>query len=160
MNANSLQLHRVMVEGLLLVLGNKETLPTYRRKQGTWAHFFNRGTKLYKLEDEDMYVIKRGTNSENMWEHGNVGQFWKRTREEGPPLGDPHGLDAFLSVEENSDVPRNVTFIFCCFLFSFWLRPVVVFWDQIRSQITERPNSKYNIGRPSWLRCFSQYRRK
>ena len=24
-----------------------------------------------------------------MWEHGNIGQFWKGTREQGPPLGDP-----------------------------------------------------------------------
>ena len=24
-----------------------------------------------------------------MWEHGNIGQYWKGTREQGPPLGDP-----------------------------------------------------------------------
>ena len=24
--------------------------------------------------------IKRGTNKENVWEHGNIGQFWKGTR--------------------------------------------------------------------------------
>jgi len=28
---------------------------------------------------------KRGTNYENVWEHGNIGQFWKGTREQGPP---------------------------------------------------------------------------
>ena len=52
----------------------------------------NRGTKLYKLEDENIAskFIKRGTNKENVWEHGNIGQFWKGTREKGPPLGDPH----------------------------------------------------------------------
>ena len=33
---------------------------------------------------------KRGTNYENVWEHGNIGQYWKGTREQGPPLGDPH----------------------------------------------------------------------
>ena len=33
--------------------------------------------------------IKRGTNEENVWEHGNVGQFWKGTREQESPLGDP-----------------------------------------------------------------------
>jgi len=32
---------------------------------------------------------KRGTNYENVWEHGNIGQYWKGTREQGPPLGDP-----------------------------------------------------------------------
>ena len=24
--------------------------------------------------------IKRGTNKENVWEHGNIGQFWKGSR--------------------------------------------------------------------------------
>ena len=33
---------------------------------------------------------KRGTNYENVWEYGNVGQFWKGTREQGPP-GRPSG---------------------------------------------------------------------
>ena len=47
----------------------------------------NRGTKLYKLEDENIAskFIKRGTNKENVWEHGNIGQFWKGNREQGPP---------------------------------------------------------------------------
>ena len=37
----------------------------------------NRGTKLYKLEDENIAskFIKRRTNKENMWEHGNIAQF-------------------------------------------------------------------------------------
>ena len=52
----------------------------------------NRGTKLNKLEGENMVskFIKRGTNKEKLWEHGNIGQFWQGTREQGPPLGDPH----------------------------------------------------------------------
>ena len=47
----------------------------------------NRGTKLNTLEGENMVskFIKRGTNKENVWEHGNTGQFWKGTREQGPP---------------------------------------------------------------------------
>ena len=28
-------------------------------------------------------------HSERVWEHGNIGQFWKGTREQGPTLGDP-----------------------------------------------------------------------
>ena len=42
----------------------------------------NRGTRLYKLEDENMVntFIKRGTNKENVWEYGSIGQFWKGTR--------------------------------------------------------------------------------
>ena len=27
-----------------------------------------------------------------MWEHGNIGQFWKGTKEHGPPLGDPRAF--------------------------------------------------------------------
>ena len=29
--------------------------------------------------------IKRGTNKENVWEHGNIGQFWEGTREQVSP---------------------------------------------------------------------------
>ena len=44
------------------VLGNKGTLGKYRREQGSMSLFLgNRGTKLYKLEDENMVskFIKR-----------------------------------------------------------------------------------------------------
>ena len=52
----------------------------------------NRGTKLHKLEDENIAskFIKRGTNKENVWEHGNIAQLWKGTKQHGHPLGDPH----------------------------------------------------------------------
>ena len=42
-------------------------------------------TKLYKLEDENNVskFIKRRPNSENVREHGSIGQFWKGTREQG-----------------------------------------------------------------------------
>ena len=33
--------------------------------------------------------IKRGTNKENVWERGNIGQFWKGTREQRPPFPTP-----------------------------------------------------------------------
>ena len=47
--------------------------------------FGNRGTKLYKLDEENIVskFIKRGTNTENVRERGNIGQFWKGTR--NPP---------------------------------------------------------------------------
>jgi len=50
--------------------------------------FGNRGPNPYKLEAENIVskLIKKGTNYENMWEHGNIGQFWKRTR---TPPGKP-----------------------------------------------------------------------
>ena len=50
----------------------------------------NRGTKLYKLGDENMVskFIKGGTNKENVWEVGNIGQFWKEQGSKDP-LGRP-----------------------------------------------------------------------
>ena len=50
-------------------ISNNLTLSKYGRKQG------NRGTKLYKLDDENMVdrIIKRGTNKENVREDGNIG---------------------------------------------------------------------------------------
>ena len=81
-----------LIEGLPGVLGNKGTLAKYRGEQGNMNPFLgNRGTKLYKLEDENMVskFIERGANKENMWEHGNIRQFWKGTREQGPPMGNP-----------------------------------------------------------------------
>ena len=87
-------------EGLPWVLGNKGTLAKYRGKQGNMNPFLgNRGTKLYKLEDENMVskFIERGTNKENMWEHGTIGQFWKGTKT-------PHGRPA--KMRERKDDPR------------------------------------------------------
>ena len=81
-------------EGLPGVLGNKGTLAKYRREQGNMNLFLgNRETKLYKLGDEIMVskFIKGGTNKENVWEDGNIGQFWKEQGSKGPPLGDPQG---------------------------------------------------------------------
>ena len=54
----------------------------------------NRGTRLDKLVDENMVnkFITKGTNKENVWEHGNIEQFWKGTRTplEDPPKGASH----------------------------------------------------------------------
>ena len=70
-------------ESLPGILGSEGTLAKYRREQGNIGLFLGkRGTKLYKLEDENMVskFIKRGTIKENVWEYGNIGEFWKRTR--------------------------------------------------------------------------------
>ena len=69
-------------EGLPGVLGNKGTLAKYRREQGNISQFLGTGNKIRKI------TVRK--HSERVWEHGNIGQFWKGTREEGPPLGDPH----------------------------------------------------------------------
>ena len=60
-------------EGLPGVWGNKGTLAKYRREQGNMSLFLgNRGTKLYKLEEENIVskYIKRGKNLETC---GNMG---------------------------------------------------------------------------------------
>ena len=78
----------VASEGLSGVLGNKGTLAKYPREQGNMSLFLgNRGTKLYKVEDENIVskFITRGTDTENVREDGNIGQFWKGTREQGHP---------------------------------------------------------------------------
>ena len=85
---NGTRSKNICTEGLPGVLGNKETLAKYRRERGNVSLFLgNRGTKLYKLEDENIAskFIKRGTNKENVSEHGNIGQFWKGTREHESP---------------------------------------------------------------------------
>ena len=79
------------IEGLPGVLGKKGTLAKYPREQENMSLILgNTGTKLYKLEEENIVskFINRGTNTENVGEHGNIGQFWKGTRERGTPLGD------------------------------------------------------------------------
>ena len=69
-------------KGLPGVLGNKGTLPKYRREHRTYDPFFgNRGTKLYNEKLVSQF-IKRGTNNyENAWKHGRVQEnkdpFWK-----------------------------------------------------------------------------------
>ena len=64
-------------EGLPGVLGNKGTLAKYRREQGNISQFLGTGNKIRKI------TVRK--HSENVWEHGNIGQFWKGTREHGPP---------------------------------------------------------------------------
>ena len=81
--------YQVSWGGLLGVLADKGTLVKYRKERGNMILFLgNRGTRLYKLEDENMVntFIKRGTNKENVWEYGSIGQFWKGTR---TPLWEP-----------------------------------------------------------------------
>ena len=75
-----------LIEGLPGVLGNMGTLAKYPREQGNMSLFWgNRGTKLYKIEEEKIVskFIKRGTNAENVQEHGNIRKFCKGTR--NPP---------------------------------------------------------------------------
>ena len=73
----------VIYEGLPGVFGNKGTLAKHPREQGNMSLFLgNRGTKIYKLEDENIVskFITSRTNTENVREHGIIGKFWKGTR--------------------------------------------------------------------------------
>ena len=65
-------------EGLPGFLGTREH---WQNIEGNISQFWGTGNKISKN-----YSTK---HSERVWEHGNIGQFWKGTREQGPPLGDP-----------------------------------------------------------------------
>ena len=45
--------------------------------KGTLVNFWEQGTKFRKI------TVRK--HSERVWEHGNIGQFWKGTWEQGPP---------------------------------------------------------------------------
>ena len=54
--------------------------------KGTLANFWEQGNKIRKI------TVRK--HSERVWEHGNIGQFWKGTREQGPPPGRPSEFTA------------------------------------------------------------------
>ena len=60
--------------------GTREHWQNIEGNKGTLANFWEQGTKFRKI------TVRK--HSERVWEHGNIGQFWKGTREQGPPLGD------------------------------------------------------------------------
>ena len=62
--------------------GTREHWQNIEGNKGTLANFWEQGNKTRKI------TVQK--HSERVWEHGNMGQFWKGTREQGPPLGDPH----------------------------------------------------------------------
>ena len=61
--------------------GTREHWQNIEGNKGTLANFWEQGTKFRKI------AVRK--HSERVWERGNIGQFWKGTREQGPPLGDP-----------------------------------------------------------------------
>ena len=69
-------------------MGEQRNIAKISKGTKNMSPFFgNRGTKLYKLEDENIVnkFIKMGKYYENVWEQWNIGQFWKTTRKQGPP---------------------------------------------------------------------------
>ena len=61
--------------------GTREHWQNIEGNKGTLANFWEQGNKIRKI------TVRK--HSERVREHGNIGQFWKGTREQGPPLGDP-----------------------------------------------------------------------
>ena len=59
--------------------GTREHWQNIEGNKGTLANFWEQGNKIRKI------TVRK--HSERVWEHGNKGQFWKGTREQGPPLG-------------------------------------------------------------------------
>ena len=79
--------------------GTREHWQNIEGNKGTLANFWEQGNKIRKIT-----ILK---HSERVWEHGNIGQFWKGTREQGPPwetlIGRYIGRD---SVEYRSSIGR------------------------------------------------------
>ena len=68
--------------------GTREHWQNIEGNKGTLANFWEQGNKIRKITVQKL--------SERVWEHGNIGQFWKGTREQGPPPpGDPHPSHPF-----------------------------------------------------------------
>ena len=57
--------------------GTREHWQNIDGNKGTLANFWEQGNKIRKI------TVRK--HSERVWEHGNIGQFWKGTREQGPP---------------------------------------------------------------------------
>ena len=57
--------------------GTREHWQNIEGNKGTLANFWEQGNKIRKI------TVRK--HSERVWEHGNIGQFWKGTMEQGPP---------------------------------------------------------------------------
>ena len=59
--------------------GTREHWQNIEGNKGTLANVWEQGNKIRKI------TVRK--HSERVREHGNIGQFWKGTREQGPPWG-------------------------------------------------------------------------
>ena len=64
--------------------GTRKHWQNIEGNKGTLANFWEQGNKTGKIAVRN--------HSERVWEHGNIGQFWNGTREQGPPPGRPYKL--------------------------------------------------------------------
>ena len=83
--------------------GTREHWQNIEGNKGTLGNFCDQGNKIRKI------TLRK--HSENVWKHGNIGQFWKGTRKQGnkDPLGDPHQFYLALSRHAGSHRYRGVT---------------------------------------------------
>ena len=103
--------------------GTREHWQNIEGNKGTLANFWEQGNKIRKI------TVRK--HSENVWEHGNIGQFWKETREQGSPqLGDPQSCA--LAV-------RKALFVFFFFLVSLLSFAISFFFSLI---VPEEPLSE------------------
>ena len=86
-----MQIEKCLIHEMLMVSqgfwGTREHWQNIEGNKGTLANFWVQGNKIRKI------TLRK--HSERVWEHGNKGQFWKGTREQGPPPpppGDPQCL--------------------------------------------------------------------
>ena len=68
--------------------GTREHWQNIEGNKGTLANIWEQGTKFRNIT-----VRKK---SERVWEHGNIGQFWKGTRTPPPP-----GRSSLVRLEQN-----------------------------------------------------------
>ena len=68
--------------------GTREHWQNIEGNKGTLANFWEQGNRIRKITVRKCVENKKMCWKcvyENVWEHGNIGQYWKGTREQGPP---------------------------------------------------------------------------
>ena len=82
--------------------GTREHWQNIEGNKGTLANFWEQENKIRKIE------VRK--HSERVWEHGNIEQFWKGTREQGPLLGDPQAWSIKDLLYAQKITPKNFRF--------------------------------------------------
>ena len=68
--------------------GIREHWQNIEGNKGTLVNFWEQGNRIRKITARKCVENTKMCGKcvyENVWEHGNIGQYWKGTREQGPP---------------------------------------------------------------------------